>query len=294
MNYSPRTIDDFYQNEFKAFRRYLDANQLDPTPADITTELIRDFLANRQLTRSSVTARHSWQVLSVWFKFLFAEGVIDSNPMQRIEKPKTRKIAMKTYSTAQVEAMLADCNIKTFIGARDNAMILLFCDCGLRVSELISLQVADVDTVERVITVTTAKCNKMRIVPYGEAAARALRQYLTKCIEIKNQRPLFISCYGEQLLRRHVLTIVKQHGKNAGIPASQCGVHMFRRFFAVQFLRNGGDVFTLQKILGHSTLEMTRKYAEMAQTDVISQHRAFSPADRLNNPNHQAGRKRLR
>lgn len=294
LNYSPRTVDDFYRYEFRTFRRFLDDRHPDLTPEHVTTDTLRAFLAFRQTTHSSTSARHSWQVLSVWFKFLENEGLLDANPMLRIEKPKVRKIVMQTYSREQVEGMLAVCDTKTFTGARDFAMLMTLCDCGLRVSELLSLQLDNVNTTERVITVAQAKCNKMRIVPYGESAARALRLYLVKRTAVEGEDALFVSCYGEPLRRRHTLTLIKRIGEKAGIPASQCGVHMFRRFFAVQFLRNGGDVFTLQKLLGHSTLEMTRKYAELAQSDVIAQHRAHSPADSLKTPQPTTGRKRLK
>ncbi len=294
LNYSPRTVDDFYRYEFKALRKYLDEHHSDIRPDGVTPEILRNYLAHRQQTRSNVTARHSWQVMSVWFKFLLGEGLIDINPVERIDKPKVRRIVMQTYNTQQVEAMLTDCDPRSFIGVRDFAMLTLLCDSGLRVSELVSLKVSDVNVAERVITVSEAKCNKMRIVPYGEATARALRQYQVKCGLVENQQALFLSCYGAPLHRRHILTIIKKHGKNAGMPPNQCGVHMFRRFFAVQFLRNGGDVFSLQKLLGHSTLEMTRKYAELAQSDVIAQHRAHSPADSLNMPQQTNGRKRMR
>ncbi|HOF87451.1 MAG TPA: tyrosine-type recombinase/integrase [Armatimonadota bacterium] len=294
LNYSPRTIDEFYRNEFRAFRRYLDEHHPDIAVGAITATLIRDFLSQRQLTRSSVTARHSWQVLSVWFKFLYAEGLLDSNPMEGVGKPKVRNVVMKTYAAGQVEALLASCDRKTFTGARDFALMLLLCDTGLRVSELTGLRIEDLDPGERIITVTMAKGNKQRQVPYGESTARALRQYLAKCAGVTNQPAVFINCYGEPLDRRYVLDIVKRHGEKAGLSRDQCGCHTFRRFFAVQFLRNGGDVFALQKMLGHTTLDMTRKYAELAQSDVVAKHRAFGPADRLNLPQPTSGRKRLR
>ena len=105
---------------------------------------------------------------------------------------------------------------------------------------------------------------------------------------------LFVTCYGDPLDRYRVARIVGSRCTQASITGVRCSPHTFRHTFAVTYLRNGGDVFSLQKLLGHSDLMMTRRYAELSQTDVQEKHRLYSPADRLESPKNGQGRKRLR
>ena len=105
---------------------------------------------------------------------------------------------------------------------------------------------------------------------------------------------MFVTCYGDPLDRFRTLDAVKARCKAAGVVGVRCSPHTFRHTFAVQFLRNGGDVFSLQRLLGHSDLTMTRLYAELSQTDVTEKHRLYSPADRLRPAGPNRGRTRIR
>jgi len=106
---------------------------------------------------------------------------------------------------------------------------------------------------------------------------------------------LFVTCYGEALSRHQAHRLLSDCGRRAGVTEARCSPHTFRHTCAVMFLRNGGDAFSLQKLPGHSSLDMTRRYAELAQADVVAKHRAASPGDRfLAAVQKGGGRKRLR
>jgi integrase/recombinase XerD len=139
------------------------------------------------------------------------------------------------------------------------------------------------------------KGSKERVVPFGEATRQALLAYVSKRGNIPGQRALFVGCYGDPLSRHGAHRLVSECGKRAGVSGPRCSPHTFRHTCAVMFLRNGGDAFSLQKLLGHADLAMTRRYCELAQADVVAKHRACSPGDRfLGTVRGAQGRKRLR
>jgi integrase/recombinase XerD len=228
------------------------------------------------------------------FRFLVREEVIEANPVAKVEKVRVPTKVIETFSPAQVEALLATCNGRSFNGARLRAVILTLLDCGLRVSELCGLSLEDVSWDERTLRVM-GKGSKERLVPFGEATRQALMGYVSRRGEVPRQDALFVTCYGDPMSRRDAHRMLRRAGEKAELTGVRCSPHTFRHTCAVMYLRNGGDAFSLQRLLGHSSLEMTRRYAELAQTDVIDRHRACSPGDRfLPNVRSATGRKRIR
>jgi len=270
---------EFYRFRFEAFARFLLAHAPTLGIADVTPAVIRDFLADETTRISSLTAHHSFITLRCFFRYLTAEGLIDTNPMEHVEPLRQRKKVITTFTTDQVRALLAACGTD-FTGKRDSAIILILADCGLRVSELCGLTLDAIDWRDRTLLVL-GKGAKERRVPFGNAAYRALTAYTAHRGEIPKVNSLFVSCYGVPLTRLRILEMLKDRGTATGVDISVCSPHNFRRYFAVSYLRNGGDVFSLQKLLGHTSLEMTRRYAELAQTDIVEKHRRFSPGDML-------------
>jgi len=139
------------------------------------------------------------------------------------------------------------------------------------------------------------KGSKERVVPFGDAARQALMAYVSKRGNIPGQGALFVTCYGDPLNRHEAYRLLSECGKRVGVSGVRCSPHTFRHTFAVMYLRNGGDAFTLQKLLGHSDLAMTRRYCELSQTDAVAKHRQCSPGDRfLGAIKGAGGRRRLR
>jgi integrase/recombinase XerD len=284
----------FYRVRLDAFTRYLEEQGLRVSPAEVTPALVREFLAAEAERVSALTASHSFITLRALFRFLVREEVIEANPMDRVERPRVARKVVETFSTEQVEALLAACNGRSFSGIRLRAVILTLLDCGLRVSELCGITLEDVSWDEGTLKVM-GKGRKERVVPFGEAARQALMAYVAKRGNIPGQGALFVTCYGDPMSRHEAHRLLAAAGRKAGLTGVRCSPHTFRHTCAVMFLRNGGDAFSLQKLLGHSDLAMTRRYAELAQADVVAKHRACSPGDRfLSAVRGTQGRKRLR
>ncbi len=220
--------------------------------------------------------------LRTFFRWLVAEGVLYASPMERIAAPIARTDQIQPFTPQQVTLLLQAAK-RSEQPRRNEALLLFLFDTGLRASELCALRMKDVDLSGRRCTVL-GKGNKHRSVPFGGTATKALWQYLREDPH-DPEDPLFFSKRGDPLTRSGLLQLVRHLGKAARIEVARCSPHTFRHTFAVEFLRAGGNVFTLQQLLGHTSLTMTNRYVALAQADIEAQHRQFSPADRLKGRN---------
>ncbi len=280
----------YYRTRLQAFSRYVDATCPGAGPNDITRQLLRAFLAAQTEECSASTANHSYIALRAFFNCLVADGFLSVSPIDKVEKPRRRKSVISTFTLEQVESIVATCK-RDFVGVRDRAMILVMLDCGLRASELCGLQLDDINWADRTMLVL-GKGDKERVVPFGNAVRQAMNDYIARRGDL-DTGALFVSVYAQPIDRHRVRIIVGRRCEAAGITGVRCSPHTFRHTCAVHYLRNGGDVFSLQKLLGHSSLDMTRKYAELSHTDVQDKHKMCSPADRLRPRKQTAGRRRL-
>ena len=168
-------------------------------------------------------------------------------------------------------------------GLRDRALILLLLDTGLRASELCALNVGDVDLKSGQVQVKHgqaggAKGGKGRVVFLGQTARRALWRYLAARQDGQDSgAPLFVGKLERRPNKGTLRQLMARLGKKAEVV--NCHPHRFRHTFGLTYLRSGGDVFTLQALLGHSTLEMVQHYARLAQVDIEQAHRRASPVD---------------
>ena len=220
-------------------------------------------------------------IRSFW-SWLISEEIIDTSLFFKLKIPKPPKKIMPTFSQSQIESLLSVIS-NSAKGYRDRVIILTLLDTGLRVNELINLKIDNVWLEEGIIKVL-GKGNKERLLPIGKQIRKLLWRY------INHHRPeparpnidnLFLTQDGRPLTKNRADTMMKCYGKKAGLAGVRCSPHTLRHTFAISYLRNGGDVFSLQRILGHSSLEMTRRYCELADVDIRNAHAVASPVDNL-------------
>ncbi len=220
--------------------------------------------------------------------------------MQGIKAPKFETKPFEPHTREEVEALLKACaksldvrtrNRREFkmhcpLMHRNQAILLVLLDTGLRVGELCALDIDAYDEKTgklevkhgRVGGAKGRKGRKGRVVYLGKAARRALWRYLAERDDhMDADAPLFLGHLSRRLRRDTLRQLLRDLGRRASV--KNCHPHRFRHTFAVTYLRSGGDVFTLQAILGHSTLERVQHYARLAQLDVEKAHRKASPAD---------------
>ena len=218
--------------------------------------------------------------LGVFATWLAAEGYTRSNLLQGVPRPRKRKTAVSGLSREEIERLLARVPKHTLVGTRDRAILITLLDCGLRASELCDLTLNEAHIDEGYLKVL-GKGNKERIVPVGAAACRAILRYrdFFRRDQGKPAPNLFLSVHGGRLNPEALRLMVQRWAKSAGIKGAT--VHKLRHTFALQYLMAGGDAFSLQKILGHTTMDMTRNYVNILPAQLVEKHRLHSPMDRI-------------
>jgi site-specific recombinase XerD len=281
---APGTLAD-YDNTFHKFETFLGR---DPPLAEITPGDIRDFL-NSVDDVSAKTLLNYHVGLSALWTWARKERLVDRHIVHHVDRPEPEQREIVPYTERDIKAMLSacersrryarpgkrECDHSRPTALRDRAILLLLLDTGIRVSELCHLRLAEVDLPNRRVTVM-GKGRKERILPISSRTAQSLWRYLaTRGEDHAATEPLFSTGNGHTMSRYSVYRLINRLGDRAAVPGAN--VHRFRHTFGIAFLRNGGQIFALQRILGHATLEMVRRYLAIAQADVERAHQHASP-----------------
>ena len=295
---SPRTIADY-----RVCLRKLRTFTNDPPLADVDLPQLRRFfahLAKAQHTPDGIAPRGTHKLsdktiknihaaISSMYTWLIQENLhAGPNPMRRIARPKPALPPIDPLTQDQVVALIAatrqtsawhnrpTVTSQRHTARRDRAIVLLLLDTGLRASEVCNLRLDDYDQSTGHLTVRRGKGNKGRTVRVERSTASALWRYLSERPDLEPDAPLFANSRTGGKLSRHALgRLLKRLGRRAGV--ADVYPHRFRHTFAIEFLRNNGDIYTLQQILGHTSLDMVRRYLKIVQTDLDQKHRTASP-----------------
>ncbi len=233
--------------------------------ADIGTAEIERYLSER--IEKGLAKRSQARMLSSFrsfFNWCVEEGEVKENPCDRIDAPKLGKYLPAVLSVEEVDAILSSVDTKTATGLRSRAILEVLYGCGLRVSECTGLRISHVHLDEGYVDVV-GKGNKQRIVPLGEMAAEAIRNYLPVRPE-PAARPfedtLFLNKAGRPLSRVSVFNLVKEQAMAAGIH-KEISPHTFRHSFATHLIEGGADLRVVQEMLGHESILTTEIYTHI-------------------------------
>ncbi len=238
------------------------------------TVLIRKFLAYLgELEYSPSTLARKIATLRSFYKYLARIGRVETNPMILIRTPKQSKRLPKAISVEQIEQLLATPNDKTTLGARDRAILETLYSTGIRVSELVDLNRADMDEIGEALTIR-GKGKKERVVPLGSHALRAIHHYIQILAadphftavrdnaDAGQPTPLFINKSGSRLSSRSVRRKLDKYLAEAGLDPD-ISPHTLRHSFATHLLDNGADLRSVQELLGHQSLSTTQVYTHL-------------------------------
>jgi len=233
---------------------------------------------------SAATLMAYYRQLRCFGNWLLEEGATVESPLGNRKPPLARQHEIQPFSPAQVEALLAAAQ-RSVHPQRNAALLLFLVDTGARAQEVCGLDVGDLDLSSRRAILRQTKGAKIRSVFFGKRTARALYGLLAPRVESEADEPVFLSDRGTEAGTRLTTSglgqLFERLGKSAGLTGVRCSPHTARHYYATQFLKNGGSLFSLQAALGHSSLAMVRRYAHLAEADLERQAKAFSPADRL-------------
>ena len=236
-----------------------------------------------ELTKlSPFTVIREVKILRGFGTWLEREGF--DNPFSGLPIPKAPRYIVDILTDSEIAKLVEGINPDTEIGARQYALVMLMLDSGLRISEVANARLENLDMERRVLKVK-GKGNKERIVPFGQRAAQALMRYLHlhRPTPLKKEDTfIFLAGDGVPMTRNSLEQVVRRLRLNSGI--KRLHAHLFRHTFAVKFLESGGDLRTLQLILGHASLIVTQKYLHLSDMRIQAQYEANSPMDRLNLP----------
>jgi len=289
---SPKTIE-WYTCFLDKFLRFLKSRSYPVNVDKINKYHIREFIRYLQVEArtphqnkplSQATVQGYVRTLKSFFSWVTREEYITVNPMIKIPVPKAITKVTNTFSHEQVVKLLAVYKGSNGLGYRNLTILLLLLDSGIRVSELVGIDIEDIYLSEGAIKIRRAKGNKERLVPVGSMVQKTLWKYVyhyrPEPMTYKITR-LFLSEDGVPLTKSGIQQMLRRCGKKAGISGVRCSPHTFRHTFAKNYLLNGGDIFSLQKILGHSSLASVRVYLNLFPGDVKKQHQRFSPVDSM-------------
>ncbi len=282
---SQHTIDD-YSRTLAKFTKYLDS---DPAVTKLTTRHIEGFLASMPHLGNKSLLNHYVGLSSLW-TWLVKEEIVPENVVRKLTPPKAERREVTPLTEDEVKAIMAALNrskiytrqgnnIDHALGSmeRNRAIILLMLDTGLRASELCDLKIEDVDNRNHRIFIKQGKGMKERLLPFSPRVGQMIWRYLALRKESDPEEPLFVSKLNRSMNRTKLSEMIRNIGKRANV--KDVYPHRFRHTFAIQYLRNGGNAFTLQMMLGHSTMETVRIYLRIAQIDLDVAHKKASPVD---------------
>lgn len=282
-----------YHEIFRYFKQWLDDNIININ--EITADTIRNYINYLRTERTPYAedpqrkrsgkglSVHTINIrirgLSTLFRFLFTEGIISYNPMQNISQVRDdAHEEVQGVPDEQIDSILSSYDDRQFAQWRDKTLILLLLDTGLRIGEALSLTPEQINFKELTITVSSliAKNRKSRDIPISREVAKRLRQLLDETQQYFGEEcKLFMNAYGEEFtddaFRRRLNRLKRK------LNITKLSPHMFRHTFARNYILNGGDLFTLQKILDHADIQTTRKYIQMNTEHIREQHNKFSP-----------------
>ena len=258
-----------YKRDVTQYISYLDGTGVTDISSTTKTTVLSYLLYLQKEGRASSTVSRTLASLRSYYLFMMQNGVVKSNPTSNLEAPQVEKKIPKILSGEEVELLLEqpkNCDNK---GIRDKAMLELLYATGIRVSELINLDVSDVN-----VPMSFVRCKggkKERIIPMGHQAKDALENYINNVrkymVKDENETALFVNCSGARLSRQGFWKLIKYYQHIAGIE-TDITPHTLRHSFAAHLLENGADLHSIQEMMGHADISSTQVYSRMMNSKI--------------------------
>ena len=258
-----------YKRDVTQYISYLDGTGVTDISSTTKTTVLSYLLYLQKEGRASSTVSRTLASLRSYYLFMMQNGVVKSNPTSNLEAPHVEKKIPKILSGEEVELLLEqpkNCDNK---GIRDKAMLELLYATGIRVSELINLNVSDVN-----VPMSFVRCKggkKERIIPMGHQAKDALENYINNVrkymVKDENETALFVNCSGARLSRQGFWKLIKYYQHIAGIE-TDITPHTLRHSFAAHLLENGADLHSIQEMMGHADISSTQVYSRMMNSKI--------------------------
>ena len=271
-----------YENDLKIYSEYLRDNNI-KNVEDIKSDHIKDFLKIRN-DEEVTTIAHNLTVIKNFHAYLLKEKITNNNVSEFIERPKLRKTLPKTLSIEEVDTLL-NIELNTPFDYRNKAMLELMYASGLRVSELVDLELNNIDFNNNYVRIF-GKGKKERIVPINDIACKYLNEYINvyraSLLRGYITDKVFISSYGKGITRQAFFKILKQIAKKQGIE-KDFSPHTLRHSFATHLIEYGADLRSLSEMLGHENIKTTQIYTHLSNNKIKDDYEKYHPRNKKEN-----------
>ena len=255
-----------YEHDLLQFKKYINENKIHKYPYECTSETVKRYIyKNFSDKKSSRSQARCISSLKSFFNYLLFEGKIKISPIDDIETPKLEKKLPEVLTEDEITKLISSINLNNEFGQRNKTIVEVLYGTGIRVSELIGLNLSNIFFNESLLKVF-GKGNKERFVPLGDIASIEIKKYLDQRkkinIDPKFSDILFLNRYGRQLTRSMIFKIIKDSAKEANI-RKNISPHTLRHSYATHLLENGADLRTIQLVLGHESIITTEIYTHL-------------------------------
>lgn len=256
-----------YGRDLRQFQTYLQNGKFEDIKDSSRTTIV-DYLNSLKSQGKAVsTISRNIAALKSFYQYLVKEKYLEHDPAEKLETPKLEKKLPKILSIAEVEELLKQPNVRLSVGLRDKGMLELLYATGIRVSEIIALNISDVN-----LDMGYVKCygkgSKERIVPLGSIAVKSVHEYInkgrSKIVRTYEEPALFLNHHGNRLTRQGFWKIIKKYASQANI-VKEITPHTLRHSFATHLLENGADLRSVQEMLGHADISTTQIYTQVTK-----------------------------
>ena len=251
-----------YKRDILGFAKFMDSLKTDILSAS-RNHILSYILSMQNSGKANASVMRFIASVKSLYSFLFYKGTINKNPAQGITPPKAEKKIPQFLSHSEIDALLESPDVSTLKGLRDKAILEILYASGLKVTELITLKLKDIDT-----DLGYIKCSRganIRIVPLGKPAISAAKSYIgiaRPTMADHDESALFVNCGGHAMSRQGLWKLIKEYADKTGVRKS-ITPHSLRHSFAVHLLENGADLISIQEMLGHKDASSTQMYARM-------------------------------
>ena len=266
-----------YQRDIIQYKEYIDSNKIEYK--SVENENIVNYLNSLQdLGKKPSTISRHLASIRLFYQYLLKNKIIKEDPTKGIQSPKIEKKAPSILSSQEVSLLLEQPNGEDLKSIRDKAMLEIAYATGMRVTEIISLNVDDVDI--DALSVICKNGNKQRIIPLGKLSIKALQEYIETArpnlIKVEDEKALFVNINGKRLTRQGFWKIIKYYKEQAHI-TTEITPHVLRHSFATHLLQNGADLKAIQTMLGHSDISSTQVYMQFQDESLKNVYRKAHP-----------------
>ena len=258
---SKNTLES-YQRDILQYQEYLEEKKINYK--EVNNENVLGYLDYlKGLDKKASTISRHLASIRLFYQYLLKNKIVKEDPTKGIQSPKIEKKAPSVLSSQEVSLLLEQPNGEGLKSIRDKAMLEVAYATGMRVTEIISLNVSDIDIESSLVTCKNE--NKQRIIPLGKLSLSALKEYMTiarpNMIKDDNETALFVNVNGKRLTRQGFCKIIKFYKEQAHI-TKDITPHVLRHSFATHLLQNGADLKSIQTMLGHSDISSTQVYMQ--------------------------------